>query len=303
MKQSFKTIKFTKDRLERLKMINSIITDYQQQGYRLTLRQLYYQLVVKNVIKNEERQYKQLSELLTDGRMTGIVDWDAIVDRLRKPERPPHWAGASDIIDACVDQYRRDRMAGQATYIEVWVEKDALSEVLERVTEEYGINICVNRGYSSASAMYQSYLRFRGHRRVRILYLGDFDPSGLDMIRDVKDRIDEFLRDEPSRCNFDVIPIALTREQIEEHEPPPNPAKSTDSRYNKYELENGTTSWEVDSLPPQVLDAVLRKSIESFVKHAIYDAVLEREEEDKELLKKASKYVDNGGQEPDEDDE
>lgn len=153
-KIAYRDIHLSKANLLRLDEINKIIIEYQRQGYRLTLRQLYYQLVSRDVIPNNTKEYGKLSNLLKEGRMAGIVDWDAIEDRLRKPDRPPCWENPTEILDACISQYRCDRMKGQPTYMEVWVEKDALSGVLKRVTEEYGINIIVNRGYSSATAMH-----------------------------------------------------------------------------------------------------------------------------------------------------
>ena len=196
-KIKFREIKMSRKNQERLDYINEIIEEYQEQGYTLTLRQLYYQLVSRDVIPNKQNEYAKLSTLLKEGRMAGIVDWDAIEDRLRKPSRPAAFDGPQDIIDAAVRQYRKDRQEGQDTHIEVWVEKDALSGVLKRITQKYGISIMVNRGYSSASAMFDSYERFvdafRAGQKVKILYLGDFDPSGVDMIRDIKDRVDEFI--------------------------------------------------------------------------------------------------------------
>ena len=98
---------------ERLDYINEIIEEYQDQGYTLTLRQLYYQLVSRDVIPNKQNEYAKLSTLLKEGRMAGIVDWDAIEDRLRQPSRPAAFESPRDIIDAAVNQYRKDRQNQQ----------------------------------------------------------------------------------------------------------------------------------------------------------------------------------------------
>lgn len=197
MKIKFREVKLSAANRERLKMINNIIAEYQRQGYVLTLRQLYYQLVSRDVIPNKQTEYSKLSNLLKEGRMAGIVDWDAIEDRLRQPDKPAEFESPRDILDAAINQYRKARQQGQPYHIEVWVEKDALSGVLKRVTRVYGVPIMVNRGYSSASAMFDSYQRFleafENNQKVVVLYLGDFDPSGVDMIRDIKTRIDEFI--------------------------------------------------------------------------------------------------------------
>jgi hypothetical protein len=164
-KIKYRDIRLSKANMIRLDEINAIIISYQRQGYRLTLRQLYYQLVSRDVIPNSVKEYAKLSTLLKEGRMGGIVDWDAIEDRLRRPDRPPQWDSPTEILEACISQYRCDRMQGQSTYLEVWVEKDALSGVLKRVTENYGINIIVNRGYSSATAMHDAHKRFNNESR------------------------------------------------------------------------------------------------------------------------------------------
>jgi hypothetical protein len=197
MKLKFREVKLSKDNKFRLIKINEIIEEYKAGGYVLTLRQLYYQLVSRDIIPNKQAEYAKLSTLLKEGRMGGIVDWDAIEDRLRRPSTPPSWDSPQDIMESVINQYQKPRMKGQKRYVEVWVEKDALSGVLKRVTSKYHVPILVNRGYSSVSAMYDSYNRFiraiKEGQSITIIYLGDYDPSGIDMIRDIKDRISEFL--------------------------------------------------------------------------------------------------------------
>lgn len=182
---------------KRLSVINSIIEEYRQEGYVLTLRQLYYQLVSRDIILNKKSEYAKLSTLLTKGRMAGIVDWNAIEDRNRIPYIPYWVSGVEDAIEDTIRQYRLNRQKGQSYYIELWVEKDALSGVLKRITEYYHIRLIVNKGYSSTSAMYDAHKRVRDNllegKKVVILYLGDHDPSGLDMIRDINKRTKAFI--------------------------------------------------------------------------------------------------------------
>ena len=292
MKIKFREIHLSKANLERLDVINSIIVSYQRQGYRLTLRQLYYQLVSRDVIPNNVKEYAKLSTLLKEGRMAGIVDWDAIEDRLRKPNKPPCWDTPEDIIDACVTQYRVNRMEGQDKYLEVWVEKDALSGVLTRVTQKYGIPIVVNRGYSSVTAMFDAHQRFElalssTNQYSTVIYIGDFDPSGQDMIRDIKDRIAEF----NGEYDFAVHPIALTWEQIETYSPPTNPAKITDPRAAKYIEKYGEYSWEVDALKPETLHSVLEDVILSYIHVPTYEERLKLEEFHKDFLRQAKEFV------------
>ena len=291
MKIAFRVNNIRPSRLGRIKTINGIITEYQRAGYKLTLRQLYYQLVSRDVIPNKQREYANLSSLLTDARMCGLVDWNAIEDRLRRPEVPSSWDSPEDALESLAGQYEKPRQAGQDVYVEVWVEKDALSGVLSRVTEKYHIPILVNRGYSSASAMYEAYKRFAARKRktIRILYLGDYDPSGIDMIRDVRDRILEFFGG--ASIDFEVLPIALTRAQINQYDPPENPAKRTDSRFEKFSAEHGDSSWEVDALRPEVLDQILTDAIEELIDVAMYETVVAEEEAEVAKLRSLTQYL------------
>jgi hypothetical protein len=240
MKQKFiDKLKLSKSNKEMLNRINDILEEYVSDGYTLTLRQLYYQLVSRDIIPNNDKEYSKISNILKNGRMAGIVDWSSIEDRVRIPKLPYWVKNAKEAIKDTIEQYRIDRMKGQPRKLEIWVEKDALSNVLYRVSKKYHIRLMVNRGYSSISAMYEAYNRLSSGDII--LYFGDHDPSGMDMIRDINDRLQQF------GIDIDVRPIALTMEQINEFNPPPNPAKITDPRSNWYIEKYGKTSWELNS--------------------------------------------------------
>lgn len=259
--------------------VNKIIEEYQADGYKLTLRQLYYQLVSRDVIPNRQPEYAKLSGLLVKGRMAGVVDWDAIEDRLRVPHIPYWVAGVADAIEDTIKLYRLDRQEGQENYIEVWVEKDALSSVLKRITEYYHIRLMVNRGYSSCTAVHDAFERLQEHENSHILYLGDHDPSGLDMIRDVKDRLEEF------GVYPEVEHVALTQQQVKKFNPPPNPAKITDPRAKWYISKFGNTSWEVDALNPKTLHELIKNSVENLIDMDLFKTKIAQEEIDKEKLR------------------
>lgn len=312
MKTAYRGIRLSKANKVRLEQINSIIEEYRKEGYVLTLRQLYYQLVSRDIIPNQQKEYKKLSKLLGEGRMAGYVDWEAIEDRMRKVEKPSCWDTPMDILETAVRQYRRDNMENQPCRIEVWVEKDALSGVLERVTSQYGIGLQVQRGYGSITALKNAYDRVvEDGRKFYILYLGDHDPSGLDMLRDIENRIFEFWwgdnqgADEPCPQDFinsdfypefadkfEIVPIALTSEQIKQYSPPPNPAKMTDPRSSNYVDEHGNTSYEVDALPPKVLNRILRDSIIGLMDLDEYQLSLDRQKAEKWLMKEAISKID-----------
>ena len=278
MKQQFDSeLRLSKANRIMLERINTILEEYRNDGYVLTLRQLYYQLVSKDIIPNNDREYAKLSNILKKGRMAGIVDWSAIEDRVRVPKLPYWVRDVQHAIQDTIEQYRVDRMQGQQRNIEIWVEKDALSNVLFRVTSKYHIRLMVNRGDSSISAMYDA------HRRLRsgdvILYFGDHDPSGKDMVRDIRERMEEFGRE------VDVRPVALTMEQIRRFNPPPNPAKITDPRAKWYIREYGRTSWELDALPPRELIRLAEEAVEELIDLDLYNRCLDREQRDIEELR------------------
>lgn len=199
--------------------INEIIEIYQKMNYKLTLRQLYYQLVSQNIIPNKLSEYTKIGDLLVKGRMCGIVDWDAIEDRVRVPRLPYYAHDINDAIKDTVNQFRLNRMRTQNVYIELWVEKDALSAVLSRRTYYYHINLMVNRGYSSATAMFDAYQRLvyqiSQGKKATILYLGDHDPSGLDMIRDIKKRLLEMLCNQPDAIAGLYDEINMGKSEVE----------------------------------------------------------------------------------------
>lgn len=277
-----------------LKTINEIIEEYQRRGLRLTLRQLFYALVTRNVIPNNKSEYQKLSKILTKGRMAGEVDWSMIVDRGRQIYLPYYCHDSKDAINDTVRQYRLDRQREQYSYVEVMCEKDALSEILRRVTFYYHIRLMINKGYSSCSAVYETAKRIKNALEFAdnaiILYIGDHDPRGLDMVRDIGDRLEEF------GCWLNVKHIALTTEQVEFYNPPENNLKKDDfgklkdPRGQAYFEEFGNSSWEVDALRPEVLDKVVRDAIEEIIDIDKFNRVLEMEQEDKEKLQQ---FVEN----------
>lgn len=285
MKESFISSNFSTEKLEKVNRANAIIADYQAQGLKLTLRQLYYQHVTKNWITNEEKSYKNLIRLISDARMAGLIDWDAIEDRVRVPRVPSQWDSLEDILESVYRSFRLPRWEGQEYYTELWVEKDALSGVLRPMAHEFHVTMMVNKGYSSLSAMYEASKRFleaedRG-QRTKLFYLGDHDPSGEDMVRDIQDRLNTF------GSEVIVEKIALTMAQVEEYNPPPNPAKMSDSRAAKYVNKHGNESWEVDALPPNALQDLIREALKSVVDQDKIDAVIAKEEKEKDLLRVA----------------
>lgn len=295
-KQAFKKISFSAEKLDLIDTCNHIIADYVAQGLRLTLRQLYYQLVSGNVIPNTEKSYKNVGKLVSDARLAGLMDWDAIEDRNREPMIPADYKNLKEFLEYKMYGYRLNWWQGQKYYAELWVEKAALAGVLQPLASEFHVTLMVNKGYSSQSAMYESALRYmrkcnhtgyKNHqpdRRVKrpvLFYLGDHDPSGEDMVRDIRDRMQLF-----GVYDIAVKKIALTTEQVHLYNPPPNPAKLSDSRAKKYIAKHGPFSWEVDALNPARLAKIVRKNFEMIIDKAKMDAIKAKQKMDKETLKK-----------------
>lgn len=294
MKEAFLDLNFSDEKRLRVKQANDIINRYLAQGLRLTLRQLYYQHVVANLITNEEKSYKNLGKLISDARLAGLIDWDAIEDRVRIPRPPPEFDSLEDLVEAAFRSFRLPRWKGQQYYAELWVEKDALSSVLAPLAREFHVTLMVNRGYSSQSAMHEAGLRFAAKDEegfeTLLFYLGDHDPSGEDMVRDVQDRLRMF------GSEVKVRKLALTMTQVEEYNPPPNPAKMSDSRAQAYVDKFGSQSWEVDALPPEVLSEIIRDSFTEILDRAKMDAIKATEEREKKLLRKALRNLRKDGE-------
>jgi hypothetical protein len=271
---------------------NAIISDYQQQGFTLTLRQLYYQFVSRDLIANKQSEYKRLGSIINDARLAGEIDWDAIEDRTRNRSVPPSWSSPQQIMQIVAEQYQEDPWRDQRWSPEVWIEKDALIGVVEPVCNRNRVPYFACRGYTSQSEAYAAGKRFaaarrRGKRPI-VLHLGDHDPSGLDMTRDNADRLKMFAGQE-----VQVRRLALNMDQIQLYRPPPNPAKDTDIRFEKYQEEHGDESWELDALEPTVIDRLIQDELDTLIHREKWDEAMAAEEERKSVLAAMSDRYDD----------
>lgn len=278
------------DRLVLIEQANEIIEEYSAKGFSLTLRQLYYQFVSRGLLANKDREYKRLGDIISDGRMTGLIDWDAITDRLREIHDRPHWNSPQDFLKSVGPQFYVDHWVGQERRVEVWVEKDALSDIISRACKPLDVPFMVCRGFMSQTAMWEAGERmlrnFNEHeQRTLVLHLGDHDPSGIDMTRDIADRVNIFTQEFPVA---EIKRIALNMDQVEEYSPPPNPAKETDSRSESYIAQYGAESWELDALDPSVLDALIVTEIQMEIDQDLWKARQKIVDEGREVLNKVA---------------
>lgn len=268
--------------------IEQIIFNYQNDGYTLTLRQLYYQLVAQDIIENTVQSYKTLVKIMTNARMAGMIDWTAIEDRNR--EFNSFWFQENDqtVIDQLPQYIRFDQWARQDHYIEVWVEKEALGNVVSRACKPLLVPHMSCKGYLSASEAWRAGKRFERResqgKTCHLIHLGDHDPSGIDMTRDNSERLEMFA----SSWNIQIHRIALNMDQIEELKPPPNPAKETDSRFKSYRREFGETSWELDAIKPQTLNKLITDKVHEFIDWDEWNDVQDQEIAMENLLGKLS---------------
>lgn len=280
-KIQYKEIRFRQSSLNLIELVNEVINDYKAQGYELTLRQVYYQLVARGYIPNNERSYKNIGNLINDGRLAGLIDWYAITDRTRNLRGNSHWDTPAEVIESAKYSYLLDKWEGQPNYVEVWVEKDALVDVVGQACRPLDVPYFSCRGYTSQSEMWMAAQRFKrqNFREQRIIiHLGDHDPSGIDMTRDIQERLDMFGAD------VYVKRVALTMEQIDFYSPPPNPAKITDSRCDKYIAQYGHESWELDALEPKVITDLIKEQVTMYRDDDLYQQVCSKERREKQEL-------------------
>jgi hypothetical protein len=277
MQEQFIEKGFRDDSLAIITQANRMAADYRTQGYSLSLRQLYYLFVSKDLLANSQQSYKRLGSIINDARLAGLLDWSYLEDRGREVHgsfgghRNP-----GSFLDTLVGAYSEAIWQGQEYRPEVWVEKDALSDVIARGCQDTRTPYLACKGYMSQSEMYAAAKRIERRRRQGltpiIIHLGDHDPSGIDMSRDIQDRLSLM-----SWGHVEVRRIALNMDQVEQYDPPPNPAKLTDSRGTDYVDRFGNESWELDALEPTVLVDLIQNELATIVDQDLMNERLDHE--------------------------
>jgi hypothetical protein len=228
-----------------------------------------------------------LGNIVNDARLAGLLDWNYIVDRTRNLRGLSHWATPSSVIDSAAYGYMTDRWANQAHRVEVWIEKDALVGVIAGACNRLDVPFFSCRGYTSQSELWGAARRLASYDRLGqdpiVIHLGDHDPSGIDMTRDISDRLALF------GAKVEVRRIALNMDQVEAYSPPPNPAKLTDARANGYITRYGNESWELDALDPATLDALITATIDDYRDPEQWEADTSAMEADRDLLTEAAR--------------
>ena len=266
----------TKDTVEKA---TQVINDLGAQGYTLTLRQLYYQFVSKNWIENSQQSYKRFGRIITNARESGRVDWLAIEDRQRGLSTYYKQENFEEVIEGLDTDITFEPWDRMDDYVEVWIEKQALENVVSRPCSIWRVPYMACKGYLSASEAWRAGLRYaraidKGKKPV-LIHLADHDPSGINMTDDNRERVRLFAESK----GIEVKRIALNMDQVEKYNPPPNPAKKADSRSKDYIHRFGKNCWELDALEPKVLDGLITNAIKKHIDMDVWNDTMELQEE------------------------
>lgn len=279
----YRRMEFKDDKLLMIRQAADICERYERQGIPMSLRQLYYQFVSNNLFENSESSYNKLKAAVSDGRIAGLISWTAIEDRGRNLMGLTHMTSPNDALQRALDTYSIDKWATQPFRCEVWVEKQALEDVVGLICNKLEVDFFSCKGYNSQSEQWRAGQRFadyvRKGQKPIVFHLGDHDPSGLDMTRDNRERIELF-----AGVPVQVVRLALNMNQIEQYDPPPNYAKMSDSRYAGYRNKYGEESWELDALEPSVIQALISDAVLKVRDQKAWDEATAQQVEDKMFL-------------------
>lgn len=270
--------------LETIERINQVLEEAARDNVAMSLRQVYYKFVKNDWVPNSDREYKKLGTALDSGRMNGLISWSAIVDMNRSLYGINTQPAPEALLEGLDNRFHLDLWADQPWRPEVWVEKLGMLNVIGDICSKLRVDYYACKGYDSQTMSWQAGRRMAGYirrgQRPIVFHMGDHDPSGLDMTRDNRERLELF-----AGVPVTVIRLALNIDQIDELRPPPNPAKLTDSRAEAYVAEHGDSSWEIDALEPTYIRNLIRTNVERLRDEALWEQALAREVAGKEWLR------------------
>lgn len=262
---------------------------------RLTVRQIYYRLISPpyQLFANTATNYKSFDKVVTKARERKEIDWKRIEDRARgiiggekdafgSPEDYVEWL----FINLSEDYYERSRWNDQPNYVEVWVEKDALSALFRTAAKPYRTVVFPSRGYSSFTKVMEALERFPEHKRITVLHFGDHDPSGLDMSRDIGSRLNDYSRSYQNG-GLVVKRVALDIDQVRALNLPSNPTKKADSRARDYVGRYGDACWELDAVAPDTLSQWVKEAVEREIDMTTWKAAEEKAKEERNRIRQA----------------
>jgi hypothetical protein len=252
--------------------IYQVLSEYRP----MTVRQVFYQLVSRGVIEKAEREYKgTVCRLLTQMRLDGELPYNWIADNSRWMRKPSSQDSMVAALETTVRAYRKDLWQDQDSYVEIWLEKEALAGVLYEETADWNVALMVTRGYPSLTFLYEAAMSVPDNKDVYLYYFGDHDPSGIDIPRHVEERLDDL------GAYFHFERVAVTPDQISEWKLPTRPTKRSDTRARYFRGE----SVELDAINPRRLRQLVSDCISRHVDKDAWDRMrnieaLERESAD-----------------------
>jgi len=281
MRKRYQSIRIGKEGLGRIDRINEIITEYQKQGYTLTLRQVYYQLVARapEGNQNAEKQSGQNDHFESDETPAGVATKpSAKKDKKSKKKKQDKTrekvAESQNVSESTVRRSYELNVAINAIAEQTGQLVHDIVKLVEKIKDKDVLKI----SKLPEAELKAVVVKLLSGKVCILIYLGDHDPSGLDMTRDIRERLSLF------GASVDVRRIALNRDQIEQYDPPVNPAKITDTRAKAYIKEHGVHSWELDALKPEVIDGLITNAIKMNLDPKRFSLAQKREESERQTL-------------------
>ena len=234
--------------------------DWFAENHPASVRACCYQLFIHGLIESmEKNETNKVSRLLRDAREQGLLPWEHVVDEARHLERSAQWSDPASRMREAVNSYRRDNWNEQPWRVEVWSEKGTIRGTLAHVLEEFGVAFRVMRGYSSATVLHDVAAdSLCGDKPLAVLYLGDWDPSGLHMSEvDIPERFERY------GGVMSFRRVALVQDDTAHLPSFDARTKAKDGRYNWFVAQHGFRCWELDAMSPIALRERVRTAITS----------------------------------------
>lgn len=251
-----------------------------------TVRQVFYQCVVRDLIEKTEKGYKRVAATLAELRKTGRMPYGWLADATRWQRRPRSHDSLTEAIRATAQFYRRDALTRSQRYVEVWLEKEALAGVVVQATEHFDVPLMTARGFASLSFLHSSAETIKSESRPTTIYhLGDYDPSGQQAARSIRDA----LFDMSGREDLEFVQLAVLPEQIDEFNLPTRPTKREGNTHAKHWRGD---SVELDAIHPKVLKGMVGAALYSHIPQAELQAIRAAEESERSALQMFYREID-----------
>lgn len=249
--------------------IHRIVRELSHHVDTFTVRQLFYRCTVAGVIDKTEKGYNKIQQLAVEMRQEGLLDDSLFTDTSRSVYTPAAWESPEEALESLANQYAESPWPKHEVEVEVWVEKEALAEIVKGVCEPYHVTVRVMKGYPSRTAMYRAYnaMKRRGAKTTVVYQLCDFDASGQGAGYSAYKAIEEFCqRDEDNGIEvihgYEFIDLGVTLEQIREWNLPTRPAKEADPRQASF---GHKFAVELDAMDPPVFKKLIKDAIEQYL--------------------------------------